>query len=124
MKHNGVAFTKKYRKRFDHKSSAEHSQADILRGMKSEMPPMQAIVFMSLFHQFPERFIYGEDNFFRPDALTTCVQLRIKRRAYWAMTHNLERLGYVRRRRASTVPWRREVRINFDKLAKFKEGKK
>jgi len=81
---------------------------------------MQAIVFMSYFNQFPERFVKSNDNYFQPDARATIKQLGIKRRAFWKMTRALVTLGLLQRRRKGL---RREYRIVFGKLDKYEEEK-
>ncbi len=124
MKHNGVAFTRRSRKRYDRKTRAEHAQVDILRGLSKEMPPTQAMVFMSYFNQFPERYQRGHDNYFRPDAFTTISQLRLRRRMFWRMTRDLVKRGLLEQRREKRFPWPREYRIVFDKLEKYTEVRK
>jgi hypothetical protein len=118
-----VDFTKRGHKRARQRIAAEKLQASILRGMAKDMPPMQAMVFMAYFHQFPARFVDGKQNYFSPDHLTTIRQLGIKRRAYRKMTRALARLGFLETRRVK--PWKRaEYRVVFEKLDKYEHPDK
>jgi acyl carrier protein phosphodiesterase len=116
---NTLLATRRFQKRARHRIRAERTQIHLLRRLCKEMPPTQAIVFMSYFNQFPERFVRGNDNYFRPDWATTIRQMKLKRRAYWKMTRALVTLGFLERRRRGL---RAEYRIVFEKLDKYAEG--
>jgi acyl carrier protein phosphodiesterase len=108
--------TRRFQKRARHRLRAEKTQVHLLRRLCKEIPPTQAIVFMSYFNQFPERFVKGNDNYFRPDWVTTIRQMGIKRRAFWKMTRALVETGLLESRRKGL---HKEYRIMFDELGKY-----
>jgi|GEM_PF-1972281 hypothetical protein len=118
---NGAAlnFTRRDFRHARQRIGAEKLQARILREMAREMPPTQAIVFMSYFHQFPE-FAHGNDNYFKPAWARTCGQLQIRRRAFWKMTRALIDLGFLERRWCGLLRGWWEYRIVFEKLEKYR----
>ncbi len=126
-----IDFTRKGYKHARQRIHAEKAQVAILRGMSKEMPPTQAIVFMSYFNQFPERYVHANGDYFSPDWRTTVKQLGIRRSDFWKMTRALVELGFLYRRRHALPLFGRmvkvgpvEYRIDFDKLAKYEEDKK
>jgi hypothetical protein len=114
-----VNFTRCERRRHKQRIEAQGNQVAILRGMAREMSPMQAIVFMSYFNQFPELARPGNDNYFSPAWAVTIRTMGIKRRAFWKMTSNLVELGFLDVR--PHLFKADEYRIMFDKLAKYTE---
>lgn len=120
---NGVAFSHSQRRRFSQKTHAEATQTNILKGMVKIMPPLQAMVFMSYFNQFPERYSgIRNDYYFQPDWVTTIRQLHLSRRVFWKMTRALVGLGYLQRRWCGLLRGWWEYQIAFEKLKRFSES--
>ena len=114
-----VDASRKTAKRYRQRRRAEHVQVNILRGMCKEMPPTQAMVFMSYLNQFPELHWPGHYRYFTPAWAVTIRTLGIKRRAFWRMTRALVGLGYLERRWCGMLRGMWEYRIDFDKLTRY-----
>lgn len=119
MNGQGIDFTRRDRKRARQRINAEKAQVRILRGLTKEMPPIQAIVFMSYFNQFPERWDHRDkEYYFLPDPWPTIRQLGIKPRVFRKLTRNLVDQGWLKKRsRGLRGP--AQYRVMFERLDKY-----
>ncbi len=94
----------------------------IFKGLLKHMKPVQAMVFMAFYQQFPERYLPGNDYYFRPSFLASKSQLRIKEPVYHLIVTRLVDGGWLERRKARSGGM--EYRIVFERLHDFIEGGK
>jgi hypothetical protein len=92
----------------------------IIKGLLKHMRPIQAIVFMGLYEQFPARFLPNNDFFFRPSMKLIIAPMKIKEPVYHLMMSRLVEGGWLERRKAKAGGL--EYRIVFDKLHPFIAG--
>lgn len=92
----------------------------IFKGLLQHMKPIQALVFMQLYQQFPARFIPGNDFFFKPIQKAICAQMNLKDSVYYLMVHKLVSEGWLEQRQAKSGGL--EFRIVFEKLHRFVES--
>jgi hypothetical protein len=88
----------------------------IFKGLRTEMKPVQAMVFMAFFNQFPYRFTPNNEFYFtlRPGTLD---EMGLSRDAQTTMTNNLVGLGFLDKR--NRVNGDMEYRIVFDRLKHY-----
>lgn len=89
----------------------------IFKGLLKSMKPVQALVFMAFYNQFPARFIPRNDYFFRPNQKEICTQMSLKDAVYYLMVSRLVDGGWLEKRAAKSGGL--EYRIVFEKLHGF-----
>ncbi len=98
-------------------SDEQDKAYQIFRGLLRHynMPPMQALVMIGLYNQFPLRYKMADGFYFRPDEPQLVKSMRIKLPVYYHLLRGLLRDGFIERKKSK--PWGYEYRIVFDKLA-------
>ena len=89
----------------------------VFKGLLKHMRPVQALVFMALYQQFPERFIARNDYFFTPSIRPILKTMSIKPPVYYLMLTRLVEGGWLQKRPAKRGGL--EYRIVFEKLEPF-----
>lgn len=90
----------------------------IIKGLLKQMKPIQALVFMAIYQQFPQRFIPNNDYFFQPSMGLIIKAMKISPAVYYLMLSRLVESGYIERRKHSRSK-ELEYRIVFEKLNGF-----
>jgi hypothetical protein len=87
----------------------------IFKGLRTEMKPVQAMVFMAFFNQFPRRYVKNNEFYFtlRPGTLD---DMGIDRTGQTDMINNLVGLGFLEKRNKN---YGMEYRIVFDRLKHY-----
>lgn len=94
----------------------------IFKGLlRDGMKPVQALVFMGFYKQFPARYIPGNEYYFKPTVRLIISPMRIKEPVYWLMVTRLVDGGWLERRKARSGGL--EFRIVFEKLHGYIESK-
>ena len=102
------------------RSAPPTPQQLIFKGLLKYMKPVQALVFMAFYMQFPDRFIPANDFFFRPSWTAIKGQLHVKEPVYHLMVTRLVDGGWLERRKARSGGM--EYRIVFERLHDFIES--
>ncbi len=89
----------------------------IFKGLLKHMRPMQALVFMAVYDQFPERYLPDNDFYFCPSIRQMRKGLHIKDPVIYFLLTNLTEAGWLQRRKSKLNGM--EYRICFDKLSPF-----
>jgi hypothetical protein len=89
----------------------------VFKGLLKRMKPVQALVFMALYTQFPARFIPANDFYFKPSEKLVIAPMKIKPAVYYLMLSRLVDAGFLDRRKARSGGL--EYRIVFEKLEGF-----
>lgn len=95
----------------------------VFKGLLKHMKPVQALIFMGIYTQFPGRFIPHNEYFFQPSMKLIIAPMRLKEPVYHMMMARLVEGGWLSRRKHKRSG-QLEYRIEFDKLRGFLEGGK
>lgn len=94
----------------------------IFKGLlRDGVKPVQALVFMGFYKQFPARYIPGNEYYFKPTVRLIIAPMRIKEPVYHLMVSRLVEGGWLERRKAKSGGL--EYRIVFEKLHGYIESK-
>lgn len=102
------------------KAEKPNAQQLIIRGLLKHMKPIQALVMVALYQQFPQRFLPNNDFFFKPSEAQIQRALHLKPPVIYLMFSRLVTTGYLEKRKAKSGGL--EYRIVFAKLHPFIEG--
>lgn len=102
------------------KAEKPNAQQLIIRGLLKHMKPIQALVMVALYQQFPQRFLPNNDFFFKPSEAQIQRALHLKPPVIYLMLSRLVAAGYLEKRKAKSGGL--EYRIVFAKLHPFIEG--
>lgn len=98
------------------KQSRDKSPA-VFRGLKREMPPVQAMIMMAIFNQFPYRFIPNNGFYFTPNVDEITQQMGLDLMEFTKLANNLVVLGFLDKRNSNSGGM--EYRIVFDRLRAY-----
>ncbi len=101
-------------------SDNANPQQLITRGLLKIMKPVQALVMVAVYQQFPERFIPRNDYYFPISVIQIMRALKIKEAVCQLMVSQLVDTGFLERRKAKRGGM--EYRIVFSKLHPFVIG--
>lgn len=99
-----------------------NSQQLIIRGLLKEMKPVQALIMVAIYQQFPERFLPNNDLYFKPSSAQITRSLSLKEPVYYFLVSRLVDGGWLEKRKAKSGGL--EYRIVFEKLHPFIEAGK
>lgn len=101
-------------------AASRNPQQLIIQGLlhRERMRPIQALVLMALYQQYPERYLPNNDFFFLPSEKQVTKALKLKAPVYYLMLTRLVDGGWLDRRKG---PFGMEYRIVFAKLHPFIE---
>ncbi len=87
-------------------------------GLLREMPPVQALVMMQLYRQFPKRWRRDHGMFFRPDEAAIMRAMHLRPPMFYALLGRLIDGGYLEKRLERQGM---EYRIRFERLERFRQ---